>query len=99
MPTFIIANRASTGLFRSGITARQAEQALGRRFDGSAPSDFKTISKAINEGIAVPEVRRRPRIEKEVRNLPRAVMQKTPPEAAPTATGRASCRGRVWQYA
>src|SRR3546814_20929213 len=50
MPTFIIANRASTGRFRSGITASQAEQAQGRRFHGSRPRGTHTITEAIKVG-------------------------------------------------
>ena len=65
----MVANRYQKGLFAGGIRQKEAEKALGRPFDALVPSDFKTISEAINVGIAVTEVKRRSPIAKSLRQL------------------------------
>ena len=69
IPALMVANRYQKGLFAGGIRQKEAEKALGRQFDALVPSDFKTISEAINVGIAVTEVKRRSPIAKSLRQL------------------------------
>lgn len=69
IPALIVANRYQRRLFAGGIRQKEAEKALGRKFDILVPSDFKTISEAINVGISVTEVRRRSPIAKSLRQL------------------------------
>ncbi len=79
----IVANRSQKTLFPTGdITVRRAEQALKHRIVCLVPSDYGVISRAINEGKAVPQIRRRTPFEKSVRRLVREVLSE-PPQAAP----------------
>lgn len=69
IPALMVANRYQKGLFAGGIRQKEAEKALGRQFDALVPSDFRSISEAINVGIAVTEVKRRSPIAKSLRKL------------------------------
>lgn len=55
IPLTIIANRVATGLFARGIGVKEAEKALGRRFDLAVPFDPK-IPEAVNVGRPLAEI-------------------------------------------
>lgn len=68
----VVANRARKSMFGGAdgdISIKQAEKALGHAIDALVPSDFPTLSRAINEGKPVPMVAKRTPFEKAVRRF------------------------------
>lgn len=69
LPISIIVNRYSKSRFGGGIKLKEAEHALRHRIGAVLPSDYKTISEAINSGVSVAEVKRRNGITKGLAEL------------------------------
>jgi pilus assembly protein CpaE len=69
VPVVVVANRHRKRLFQREVGLREAERALGRKFDAIVPSDYKLVSEAHNAGMPVSAVKKRSRLEREVRNL------------------------------
>jgi pilus assembly protein CpaE len=69
LPVLVVVNRFRRKPFARAFRLKEAEQALGRRVDAVIPSDFATVSEAIDAGIAITEVRPRSPIAKDLRGL------------------------------
>ncbi|MFQ5772985.1 MAG: CpaE family protein [Kiloniellaceae bacterium] len=68
VPVRLALNRYRKGWGRSA-RLKEAERALGRRFDHFVPSDFKIVSEAINQGVPLSRVRKRSKVEIGVHEL------------------------------
>src|SRR5262249_51459625 len=76
LPALIVANRYQKRLFHREIHLQEAERALGRRFDVCIPSDYKLVSEAVNAGVPLAAVRKRTRLEREIRKLTSLALEK-----------------------
>ena len=76
LPTLVVANRYQKRLFRREIHLQEAERALGRRFDVCIPSDYRLVSEAVNAGVPLAAVKKRTRLEREIRNLTSLALEK-----------------------
>ena len=88
LPTLIVANRYQKRLFQREIRLQEAERALGRRFDACIPSDYRLVSEAINTGVPLGAVKKRTRLEREIRKLTKLALDqlREPAIDATTAT-------------
>jgi pilus assembly protein CpaE len=88
LPSLIVANRYQKRLFRRDIRLQEAERALGRRFDVCIPSDYRLVSEAVNAGVPLAVVKRRTRLEREIRKLMNVVQERLQESAvdAPAAS-------------
>jgi pilus assembly protein CpaE len=68
-PVRIVVNRYERRPFARAIRLKEIEQALGRPVDAALPSDYATVSAAIDSGIAITEVKSRSPIAKGLRRL------------------------------
>jgi pilus assembly protein CpaE len=69
LPVLVVVNRYRRKPFARAGRLKEAEQALGRRVDAVIPSDFGTVSEAIDAGIAVTDVKPHSPIAKNLRGL------------------------------
>lgn len=76
LPTLVVANRYQKRLFRREIHLHEAERALGRRFDVCIPSDYRLVSEAVNAGVPLAAVKKRTRLEREIRKLTSLALEK-----------------------
>lgn len=72
----VVLNRF-TRSWRTRGAVKQAEKALGRSIDFFVPSDFKLVSEAADQGVALREIRRRSAVEKAITKFAHAVGGKT----------------------
>jgi len=68
LPVTLVCNRCG-GDAPMSVSVRAAEAAIGRRFDIIAPEDRKLMNAAINQGIALSDVRRGTKVEKALGEL------------------------------
>jgi pilus assembly protein CpaE len=85
LPTLVVANRYQKRLFHREIHLQEAERALGRRFDVCIPSDYKLVSEAVNAGVPLAAVKKRTRLEREIRKLTSVALEKLNKPAAAEA--------------
>jgi pilus assembly protein CpaE len=86
VPLAVAANRYARGGATVGI--KEAEQALDRKIDFLISNDFRTVSRALDHGVPIFEIKRRCRMVKDIRKmiakLPGLVVSAAPPrEPAP----------------
>ncbi|MGC2856048.1 AAA family ATPase [Novispirillum sp. DQ9] len=76
LPLVIAVNRYEKGLFKDAMV-KQAEQALGRPLEHFIPSDFKSVSQAIDAGASLHETRQGRKTLKRLDDLAAAVAAAT----------------------
>jgi Flp pilus assembly CpaE family ATPase len=87
LPYRIVLNRnAGRTLWRPGVGYRQAEQALGRKFDFVVGNDYRLVVDSLNQGRPLLQLNRRSRIVRDVRGMLDAMLQPGP-AARPAAGG------------
>ena len=62
----VVLNRFHNSAWSSGLRAKEAERALGRKVDFFISNDYKLVSQALNQGVPIMEIKRRSKIEKQV---------------------------------
>jgi len=75
IPLALVCNR-SGGSTPAGVSIRSAESAIGRKFDVVAPEEDKLMNEAINQGVAIGDIRRGTKIEKAVAELGEFILPK-----------------------
>jgi pilus assembly protein CpaE len=65
---FLVLNRY-LGRWKSGISIKEAEKALGRKVDCTIANDYQTASKAVDRGVPLIEVSKRSKIVKDISRL------------------------------
>ncbi len=68
VPVKVVLNRFEKGWGKS-IHFKEAESALGRKFDYFVPNDFTLVSEALNQGVALSGIKRKSKVEKGIRNM------------------------------
>lgn len=68
LPLALILNRHQPR-WGDGLSVRQAEKALGRKFDQIVPEDQNLVTDALNQGVPVFDIKRRSRFAKAVRAM------------------------------
>ncbi len=61
-------NRFEPGWGKS-VRVKEAEKAMGRKVDYFIVNDYKTVSEAINQGVALSKIRARTKVEKCIRDM------------------------------
>jgi pilus assembly protein CpaE len=69
VPLAVMLNRYNRGLWGSRISLKEAKEALGRSIDYFIPNNYKLVSEALDRGVALAEVKRRSKVEKEIRRF------------------------------
>lgn len=64
----IVVNRHERGWGRS-VQIKEAEKALGRAVDYTVPNDFKLMSEALNQGVALATLKTRSKVGKSIRAM------------------------------
>lgn len=64
----IVLNRYDKG-WGKAISLKEAEKALGRRVDYCVGNDYKLVSEALNQGVALSEIKKRSGVEKGIRAM------------------------------
>jgi pilus assembly protein CpaE len=75
----IVANRydkAMLGGSSTGITMKESEKALSQPFAATIPNDTRDLQRAVNDGVTVPEIRKRSKFEKSVKALMTSILDK-----------------------
>ncbi len=70
----IVMNRFEKGWGKT-VNVKESEVALGRSIDYCIDGDYKTVSAAINQGVALSEVRLRSKVEKSIRKMTEALVR------------------------
>jgi pilus assembly protein CpaE len=88
LPYRIVLNRyAKPPFWRQGVGYRQAEKALGRRFDFVVGNDYRLVVDSLNQGQPLLQRNRRSRIVRDVRAMLDAMLQQAGPVARPAVGG------------
>ncbi len=64
----VVMNRFERGWGKT-VNLKESEAALGHSIDYCIDGDYKTVSEAINQGVALSEVRLRSKVEKSIRKM------------------------------
>ena len=64
----VVLNRYEKG-WGKAVQLKEAEKALGCKIDHCIANDFKTVSEALNQGIAISRIKSRSKIEKGIREM------------------------------
>lgn len=73
--TFVVLNRY-LGRWKSDISLKDAEKAIGRRVDCTISNDYKVANAAIDRGVPLVEVSRRARVTKDIFKLTEKISSK-----------------------
>jgi pilus assembly protein CpaE len=69
LTTKIICNRYDKKLFGRGVKTKDAESALGRKFDATIPDDFEIVSESQNAGVPLSLYKSGTSVEKAIRKI------------------------------
>jgi Flp pilus assembly CpaE family ATPase len=64
----IAVNRFESG-WRRPVGLKEAERALGRPIDDRIANDYRTVSEAIDRGVALADIRRRSKAAKDIQRM------------------------------
>ena len=78
VPVKVALNRFEKGWGKS-VDVKDAEKALGRKFDYFIANDYNTVSEALNQGVALSSIKRKSKVE--------LSLQKMVDDAIKTVTG------------
>ena len=68
VPVKIALNRYEKWRARS-VDSRDAEKALGRKFDYLITNDYKTVSEALNQGVALSNIKKKSKVEANIQKM------------------------------
>jgi pilus assembly protein CpaE len=68
VPVKIALNRFEKGWGQS-VDLKDAEKALGRKFDYFIANDYKTVSEALNQGVALSKVKKKSKVETSMQKM------------------------------
>lgn len=68
VPVKVVLNRFEKGWGKS-VDFKEAESALGRKFDYFVPNDYALVSEALNQGVALSGIKRKSKVETSIRNM------------------------------
>ncbi|MDX1401397.1 MAG: hypothetical protein R3245_05705, partial [Kiloniellales bacterium] len=64
----VVLNRYEKG-WGKAVQLKEAEKALGCQIHYCIPNDFKTVSEALNQGIAISRIKTRSKVEKAINEM------------------------------
>ena len=64
----MLLNRYEKGWGKS-VQLKEAEKALGCPIDYSVPNDYKLVSEALNQGVALSRIKGRSKVEKSIQSM------------------------------
>ena len=67
-PVKVALNRYEKSWGKS-VDLKDAEKALGRKFDYFIANDYKTVSEALNQGVALSGIKRKSKVDTGIRNM------------------------------
>lgn len=82
LPLAVVLNRFERSFWRPGLRANEAERGLGRKIDHFIANDFQLVSDALNQGVPLMKIRRRNKIQKQVKAMVGACLAR--PARTPT---------------
>jgi pilus assembly protein CpaE len=82
----VVVNCYRGGLFSRGVKLAAAEEALGVKADFTIADDPKLVSAALDHGQTLQELHPGSRVEKQIREMVRRLVQRLAPEPAASAT-------------
>ncbi len=53
----------------SSVDLKDAEKALGRKFDYFIANDYKTVSEALNQGVALSKIKKKTKVETSIQKM------------------------------
>lgn len=83
----VLLNRFDKSFWGGGLRLKEAERALGRKIGYFISNDYKLVSEALNHGVPIAEIRRRSKVEKQVRAMVNECLQVMTKSAGPAERG------------
>ena len=68
VPVKVALNRYEKGWGKS-VDLKDAEKALGRKFDYFIANDYKTVSEALNQGVALSKIKKKTKVETSIQKM------------------------------
>ncbi len=79
----VLLNRFDKSFWGGGLRLKEAERALGRKIGYFISNDYKLVSEALNHGVPIAEIKRRSKVEKQVRAMVNECLQAMTKSAGP----------------
>lgn len=83
----VLLNRFDKSFWGGGLRLKEAERALGRKIGYFISNDYKLVSEALNHGVPIAEIKRRSKVEKQVRAMVNECLQVMTKSAEPAERG------------
>ena len=83
----VLLNRFDKSFWGGGLRLKEAERALGRKISYFISNDYKLVSEALNHGVPIAEIKRRSKVEKQVRAMVNECLQAMTKSAGPAERG------------
>ena len=74
IPLLVVANRHEASWFSKSISAKDAQNALGRPVDLFIANDYKTVSQALAQGVPLAEIDQSSKVQKQVARMVEAII-------------------------